>query len=348
MGLFNKLKEPIFLKESSNIEEQIYKLKALKPFLNFEGQDMIRRDIRCLEYGEIGEKNIIFELRNSNMPMYILRDIYLEFGDLNAQIDYIVFTRKICFIIECKNLYGNIEINNKGDFIRSIEVGGRRIKEGIYSPITQNQRHLDLIEQIKINNNKNIIMKFIASKSFDNFYKSVVVLANPKTVINDRFAKKEIKDKIVKADGLVKYIKDLYKKSEVSIESDAKLLKWAQSILKLHKEIDRDYTSKYNKYRLDSNSNTEMSTKLNLREDYINNGINILEESELFKELKLYRLNKSKEEKIKPYFIYNDNQLKDLISKMPKSKKELLNVHGFGEIKVNKYGNDIIEIVSKH
>lgn len=41
---------------------------------------------------------------------------------------------------------------------------------------------------------------------------------------------------------------------------------------------------------------------------------------------------------IKPYLIYNNNQLKDLILKMPKNKDELKLVAGFGEIKVNKYG----------
>lgn len=48
------------------------------------------------------------------MPMVVLHDIYLEDGDLSAQIDYLVFTRKLCCIIECKNLYGDIEINNAG------------------------------------------------------------------------------------------------------------------------------------------------------------------------------------------------------------------------------------------
>ena len=46
-----------------------------------------------------GEKNIAFELKNSGIPMYILHDIYLESDDLSAQIDYIVVTRKVVFII---------------------------------------------------------------------------------------------------------------------------------------------------------------------------------------------------------------------------------------------------------
>ncbi|MNM96623.1 ATP-dependent DNA helicase UvrD2 [compost metagenome] len=73
-----------------------------------------------------------------------------------------------------------------------------------------------------------------------------------------------------------------------------------------------------------------------------------IEETDIFKELKAYRLDKSREEKVKPYFIYNNNQLNDLISKMPRNEKELLAIAGFGEVKVNKYGNDILMIIKKY
>ncbi len=39
------MKEPVFLKESSNAEEQLEKLKALEPLLNPEGKTIIRQDI---------------------------------------------------------------------------------------------------------------------------------------------------------------------------------------------------------------------------------------------------------------------------------------------------------------
>lgn len=55
----------------------------------------------------------MFELKNSHMPMYILHDIFFEENGLTTQIDYIVITRKVILIIECKNLYGNITVNNQ-------------------------------------------------------------------------------------------------------------------------------------------------------------------------------------------------------------------------------------------
>lgn len=68
----------------------------------------------------------------------------------------------------------------------------------------------------------------------------------------------------------------------------------------------------------------------------------------VYKALKKYRLEKSREEGIKPYFIYNNAQLEDLIMKGPKNLEELQEVNGFGEVKVQKYGQDILEIIIKH
>lgn len=79
--------------------------------------------------------------------------MYLETSSgTSAQIDFLVITNKLNFVIECKNLFGNIEINSKGDFIRTIQYGNKKYKEGIYSPITQNERHLAVLKERKAEN----------------------------------------------------------------------------------------------------------------------------------------------------------------------------------------------------
>lgn len=351
MGVFNRLNEPVFLKESSNTEEQIERLKNLQPYLNQYGKTLIKQDIKDLEYGMFGEKQIAFELKNSHIPMYILHDVYLEDGELSARIDYLVFTKKICFVIECKNLFGKIEINNNGDFIRTLEFDGKQRKEGIYSPITQNQRHIELMKKIKIDSKKNQLIKFIAQKVFDSMYQSVVVLANPKTVLNVKFAKKEVKEQVIRVDQLVNYIKKVYKQSSQSAFSDEELLKWATSYLDLHQDVVKNYTGKYEKYRIDTMTEYSPKTDAIKNEDdriYEGDTVPLIEETMLFKELKDYRLRKSREENIKPYYIYNNLQLKDLIVKMPKTIEELQLVDGFGEWKAKKYGCDILEILNKY
>jgi len=59
-----------------------------------------------------------------------------------------------------------------------------------------------------------------------------------------------------------------------------------------------------------------------------------------------FKLNKSREEKIKACFIFSNNQMEDLIIRHPKTMEDLIDVNGFGKIKVNKYGADILKLLN--
>lgn len=328
MSFFNKMSEPVFLKEESTAKQRLEALQKIKDNLNAEGQTIIDKDIRLLRYGIAGEQNIAFELKNSHMPMYILHDIFFEHNGLTAQIDYIIITRKIVFLIECKNLYGNIEIDNNGNFIRTMYYGNKPVKEGIYSPITQNNRHMELLKAKKTECKNKLMALAIKHRFYDN-YKSVVVLANPRSVLNCRYAKKEIKEQVIRADRLIEYIKDECKKSKNPESSDKEMYDIAMNLLKWHREQERDYTKKYN----DFIEVIPVSGKTENR-------------SRLYDMLKEFRLRKSLEENLKPYYIYNNKQLEELVEKQPMSKEELIHISGFGEIKTEKYGMDIIRIIA--
>ena len=128
---FTKDKEPVIFKEHGSGEKQLKELQLLCDKATGKLKEEIEQEIRNVKAGIAGEENVIFELKNSHIPMYVLRDIYIEYEDYTAQIDFIVVTSKLIFIIECKNMYGNIEVDNKGAFTRVVEVGGRKRREGI-------------------------------------------------------------------------------------------------------------------------------------------------------------------------------------------------------------------------
>lgn len=246
MSLFNKLNEPIFLKETSSAIKQLEQLKAIeRDLLPVEVGKQLDKEIKLLSLGIQGEKNIDFELRNSHIPMYVLHDLYLEDEGLSAQIDYLVITRKCSFVIECKNLYGNIEINEKGDFIRTFN---NSPKEGIYSPVTQNQRHLEMLKRIRLKAKKNIITKSLFEKNFNNDYRSIIVLANPKTVLYDKKADKSIKSQVIRADSLISYIKQVNRQRDSFENSNSEMKGIAEYFLSAHIERDIDYTEKYRPY----------------------------------------------------------------------------------------------------
>lgn len=245
MGLFDKLKDPVFLKDDSEANRQLAALQELHKKATGELAEKIDEEISHVNAGIFGEQTVRFELQNSHIPMYILHDLFLEYDGLTAQIDYLVVTRKQTFVLECKNLYGNIEINNAGDFIRTVTYGRLAKKEGIYSPITQNRRHLELIKQIRSAEKGSFLTKALFEKYFDENYRSIVVLANPKTVLYDRYAKKEIRQQVIRADQLAEYIRKAIANSKAESNSDKDMESLAQFFLGLHKEQKTDYTAKF-------------------------------------------------------------------------------------------------------
>lgn len=237
MGIFDKMKGPIFIKEDSEAEKQLAILKMLPQ------TSEIKQQIKLVEAGILGEKQIRFELENSHIPMYVIHDLFLEHDRLTAQIDYLIVCHKCNYVIECKNLYGNIEVDDKGSFVRNFNYGKISKKEGIYSPITQNQRHLQLIKQIK--KDKGVIAKLSANMYFDDAWKGVVVLANPKTVLYDKKAPEDIRNQVIKADQLVDFIRKNEAKSKNPSCSEKEMKESAESWLSINKENPVDYTRKF-------------------------------------------------------------------------------------------------------
>ncbi len=251
MGLFSK-PEVVILKESSNAKEYLRQLEELAGSMTGENAKRIEKEIAIVKAGIIGEDNILFELKNSGMDMVVLHDLYIESqSGTSAQIDFLVPTPKLNFVLECKNLFGNIEINSRGDFIRTISYGGRYYKEGIYSPITQNQRHLQVLNECR-NENHGRLMAALRNYWFDDMFKGLVVLANPKTVINDRYAKKEVKNQVIRADQLVETMKRMNKVSKEPVSSLKELKQFGEGYLEMHIDKPVTYIEKFKQEELET------------------------------------------------------------------------------------------------
>lgn len=89
-------------------------------------------------------------------------------------------------------------------------------------------------------------MKMLVEKFFDENYKSIVVLSNPKTYLNYKFAKKEVKDKVIRADQLIDFIKKSNASADLQASNDEDLKRRSESFLKLHRV---DKLSSLKKYR---------------------------------------------------------------------------------------------------
>ena len=330
LNIFNDtFKDTILYYSGNTLENKIKVLEnKLKNVKSKQEKSYLYEEIQKYKYGIQGENKILYELKNSHIPMYILHDINLEYKDYKAQIDFIILTKKNYYIIECKNLYGNISIDNKGNFYRI----NNKNKVGIYNPITQLDRHINIIRRY-IEDRNNFIGKLIVKKIFDSMYHGIVVLANDNTVVEDKYAPKTVKNKVIRADKLIEYIKYIEKNTDSYASSEKDIISSCNNILALCKKEE---------------TFAEEIPLLNINEDITDNNktININNDDEIRTNLKKYRLNKSRELNYKPYFIFSDKTLEELINKKPKNKVELKQIEGFGDKKIEMYGIDIIKIIN--
>ena len=296
--------------------------------------------LKLCELGLKGEKEIEFELKNANIGMYVLHDINMKYEDLTAQIDYIIITPASMYFIECKNLVGNIIVNSRGEFIREYTYNRKKVKEGIYSPIRQVERHIEIFKKIWNSKNTKLINKF-QMKNFDKWCKYIVVMTNSKSILDIKSAPKEIKNKIVRSDSLVKYLQNDVNNTDKDMRYTAKEMKDnAFGIMNNYNVIiDRDYEQELRDWL---KNNISLENSLNRIVDSCKEN----REELLKKELKDFRRITSREKNIPAYYIFNNDELEKLVKYKPKNIIELKNLKILSDIKIKVHGQKIVEIIN--
>lgn len=355
MGFLNKIfglesdrmKGLEFVKEFKSSENLIKKLEELKKHAVENIQNDIDRDIYMIQLGDVGERNVEYELKNSFINMQVLHNVTINNNGHKAQFDFILITEKFICVLETKKLNGNIEINNSGDFVRHFtNKKGKIYKvEGMYSPITQNQRHVRILEEL---------MKDLKLNKKIPIY-SLVVLANPKTIINFKYAKKEIKDQIIKLDQMTRKINELIertnKESNICFGKEA-IDNISSFIMKNHVEEENGFLIKYQNIieeRKGFNSYDDKKETSYIKKTHVSKQQpTIKKDNQLIKEKLIeYRKKISKRDNIKAYIVYNNKELDELIDVNPSNEVEFLSCPGFGKVKYEKYGADILRIINE-
>jgi len=65
-----------------------------------------------------------------------------------------------------------------------------------------------------------------------------------------------------------------------------------------------------------------------------------------YKKLEEYRNLISRQESIPSFMVLQNKTIRELLKKRPKTKNELKNIYGLSEVKIKKYGGDILDIIS--
>lgn len=365
--------EPIVKKDIEESNLQLQELHQLSKRVKDEKKrEEIIKDMLLFQIGLDGEKSVMYELKNSNVPMIILHDIRLESATQSAQIDFVIIMHEYILLLETKKLQGDIEITSEGDFIRHFKnsLGKTYKKEGVYSPVVQNQRHVEVLRKMLVG--AGIIKNMpVYSK---------VIVASPKTIITKSKAPKEIANQIHKADQISSVLKKtLHTTPEVKEETMVNIYKY---LLTKHTPQQYDLLSRYNLTAADllegeigipslqETADFMKKVKAESYENYKNTQTsptpspkvdkpNVIQittpvvsveapniSADITSSLRSYRSSKAKSENIPPYFIFSDAELQELGSVKPKTIISLGKIKGFGPKKLEKYGKEIVEIIN--
>ena len=246
-----RFKDTIFYKKDSDLQSKYDALTKLNS--EYPNNDDLLEELYIVKNGLDGENEIAYELGKANIGMYVLRDIKLKYEDMTAQIDYVVLTPLYTYFIECKNLVGNITVNDKGDFIREFTINGKKIKKGMYSPLRQVEAQREVLRKIWESKTSKL-KKFFASSHFNEWNRALVVAANHDTILNTKYAPKELKYKILRSDGLVRQLQYDFDHRDKNLFLDNKkaLEEAAKSYIDLNSREEIDYYEFYkNKFNLD-------------------------------------------------------------------------------------------------
>lgn len=93
-----------------------------------------------------------------------------------------------------------------------------------------------------------------------------------------------------------------------------------------------------------SKLNTVSGKSTGLNSEYFN----VTTDKKLYERLRDYRLSVSKLEGVLPYIILSSNTLKEISGRYPLDEEQLKDMGGIGPVKINKYGEDIINIVKEY
>lgn len=330
-----EIKEPEIYKEFNEKSPLITNLTRLAedqaPNVDLK---KVESHLKLFSIGQAGEKNVLFELQHSMLPMVVLHDVYLEYEDYQAQLDFVIITHKFILVLEVKKLFGNIHVTDKGEFQRVIKKNHKTVnKEGMYSPINQVERHVAILEKILKD-----------QKTIQNCpVKYAVTFANPKTILDvSKKAAASIHSSVIRHDQIKQFIKsELDVKSPVFM-ADHHVYNIADTILKYSKE------KPFNIEDYILNKSYTPHNELTNEQPIANDRSNSSDDEYIKKSLSTFRSRRSKELNVKPYLIFTNKILDSLIERKPETKDQLLEIEGIGPKKVEEFGEDLLAIINKN
>lgn len=225
MGLFHRKptepQNPVIFNEDAALSSAL-QTAGLERYLSLYGKALPedrRKDIqikkRIAERGMEGERLTLHTLMRTPMYMIILKDLHFLYGTIPTQVDFVVITDKLIFVLETKNWNADFRIDACGDFIS--QDTGKRWK----SPLSQNAEHMEYLSRVYQSFSRNRL---------DRFY-SAVVWANESAVLDRSEAPEDAVETITYVKNLPNFILERYNACRLKRMKPAEMQSVAQQLL---------------------------------------------------------------------------------------------------------------------
>lgn len=284
--------------------------KFIKDFI-FENE-MVRMkgkyDNSCIKYGLIGEERVAYQLRMCNSDIICLYNVIIRVSSEKVQFDFLVVSPVGIYIVEVKNLLGNIYINKNEEVQRLIYKKDGMEVCGMENPFVQLRRQKELLQ------------KFLIKNGYEIEVKMLLIMANPKTVI----CNESDNDSILKFDILTEILeKDIGNKRLNEREMEIANFILGNNIIYDYKLIGK--------------------IKKGIHDQYIPSFKNRIDE-ELYIKILEFRKEYGIVHNIPFCNVFTNKDAEQLVICKPKNKEEFVRVKGFKEKKFHLFGEEIIKI----
>lgn len=232
----------MLIKQADDKTKRLRLLEELQasPVLDNRQKDWLKDEYWRVKRGIEGEADAAFHidsLLRDGKNTAVLHDLRLVVDGDTAQIDHLVFTRMLEFIlVETKCYSGHVQITEAGEFNVRYDSGKRF---GVPSPIAQSERHArvlaKLLERLEITGRLGTQPKF-----------HHVVMLHPKAIIERPDAKRLDTGNVIKADQFAQWRERWIDKGSaldafaglLNVRGRDTLKDWAEKLARQHRPDD--------------------------------------------------------------------------------------------------------------
>jgi hypothetical protein len=182
-------------------------------------------DSKRIKAGIRHENDVAFHLSrgfSESEDVMVLNDLTLSYGGNNAQIDHLIVHVFGFIIIESKSIYGEINVNDLGEWSRSYQ--GKWI--GMPSPIKQAEAQMNILKPLLNEHAASLLGKLLGLQArFGGRQWDILCAVSSSSIINRKNIPKEINEAIFKSEFINDKIKALTKKSSFSLTDSRPVFK---------------------------------------------------------------------------------------------------------------------------